>query len=83
MSTVQMTTAGFEVRLGSTVSFTDQSAGRDQTFKIVNPHEARPAEGSLSVVSPLAVALLGHRVGDVVEARTPRGVRQLVISAIG
>lgn len=83
MSTVQLSAGGFEVHLGCTVSFTDPHAGRDQTFTIVDPHEAKPAEGRLSVGSPIAVALLGHRVGDTVEARTPKGIRRLVIAAIG
>jgi len=83
MSTIQMSAQGFEVHLGSTVSFVDPGAGRDQTFKIVAPHEAKPAEGRLSSVSPIAIALLGHRVGDTVEARTPKGIRRLVIAAIG
>jgi transcription elongation GreA/GreB family factor len=42
--------------------------GRRQTFRIVGEDEADPAQGSISYVAPLARALLGRRVGDVVEA---------------
>jgi transcription elongation GreA/GreB family factor len=42
--------------------------GRRQTFRIVGEDEADPAKGSISYVAPLARALLGRRVGDVVEA---------------
>ncbi|WP_024510208.1 transcription elongation factor GreA [Bradyrhizobium sp. ARR65] len=42
--------------------------GRQQTFRIVGEDEADPAQGSISHVSPLARALLGKRVGDVVRA---------------
>lgn len=42
--------------------------GRRQTFRIVGEDEADPARGSISYVSPLARALLGKRVGDVVRA---------------
>ncbi len=79
MSTVEMSA----VHLGSTVSFTDEKAGRDQTFTIVDPQEAKPIEGKLSSASPVGGALIGHHVGDVVEVRTPRGLRQLLIAAIG
>jgi transcription elongation GreA/GreB family factor len=40
---------------------------RRQTFRIVGEDEAEPREGSLSYVSPLARALIGKTVGDVVD----------------
>jgi transcription elongation factor GreA len=81
MSTIEMT-ATHEVHVGSTVSFTDQSARRDQTFMIVASHHASAGEGQLSAASPVAKALLGHRVGDLVDVRTPRGIRPLLIASI-
>jgi transcription elongation factor GreA len=71
-----------EIHLGSTVSFTDQNAGRDQTITIVAPHDAAASEGRLSAASPVARALLGHQVGDKVDVRTPKGIRPLLIAAI-
>ena len=81
MSTIELD-AGHEVHLGSTVSFTDQSAMLDQTITIVAPQAAAAGEGKLSAASPVARALLGHRVGDRVEVRTPKGIRPLLIAAI-
>jgi len=40
--------------------------GRVQTFRIVGEDEADPARGSVSYISPLAKALLGREVGDIV-----------------
>lgn len=80
MSTIQIQC---EVHVGSVVSFTDRNAGHDQTITLVDPHEAEPSHGRLSVASPVARALLGHRVGDLVEVHTPKGIRPLVIGAIG
>jgi transcription elongation GreA/GreB family factor len=92
MSTIQMSAtdlevpapspSGEEVAFGSTVSFTDQRAGRDQTFKIVASYEAKPHEGTLSIASPVALALLRHKAGDLVEVHTPRGPRPLLITAV-
>ena len=82
MSTIELGT-DHEIHLGSTVSFTDQSANRNQTITIVAPHDAAAAEGRLSSASPVGKALLGHRVGDRVDVRTPRGIRPLLIGAIG
>ena len=45
--------------------------------------EAAPAEGKLSIDSPVGKALVGARVGDTVKLETPRGVRELKILAIG
>lgn len=55
------------VRFGSRVTF-ERDDGRRQTFQIVGEDEADPANGSLSYVSPLAQALLGKSVGDVLRA---------------
>ena len=71
-----------EVAFGSTVFFTDQRDGRDQVFTIVSSHEASPREGTLSVASPVASALLHHRAGELVEVPTPRGRRPLLITAV-
>jgi transcription elongation factor GreA len=71
------------VQHGSTVTFTEPAKNnRTQTFKIVSPHEAKPADGTLSSASPVAQALIGARVGAVVEVRTPNGARQLTVDAI-
>ncbi len=42
--------------------------GRRQTYRIVGEDEADPASGKISYVSPVARALMGCRVGDVVTA---------------
>jgi transcription elongation GreA/GreB family factor len=54
------------VRFGSRVTF-ERDDGRRQTYRIVGEDEADPAKGSLSYVSPLAQALMGKEVGDVIQ----------------
>lgn len=56
-----------EIRFGSEITIV-RDDGREQTFRIVGEDEADFAQGSISYVSPLARALLGKRVGDVVKA---------------
>jgi transcription elongation GreA/GreB family factor len=53
------------VQFGRTVEV-ERDDGRRQTFRIVGEDEADPAQGRISYVSPLARALLGAAVGDVV-----------------
>jgi len=55
------------VQFGSTVTI-GRDDGRRQTFRIVGEDEADPARGTLSYVSPVARALLGRSVGEVVRA---------------
>jgi transcription elongation GreA/GreB family factor len=55
------------VQFGNAVTIV-RDDGREQTFRIVGEDEADPVKGSISYVSPLARALLGKRVGDVVRA---------------
>jgi transcription elongation factor GreA len=80
---VEATSSTETVGHGSTVSYTDRTNNKAYRYRIVSPNEAKPAEGTLSVASPIAQALIGRRVGDVVEVRTPRGVRKLAVDSIG
>src|SRR5262249_6065283 len=59
--------AGDEVRFGSKVTIV-RDDGREQTFRIVGEDEADAATGSISYAAPLARALVGKGVGDVVKA---------------
>ncbi len=56
-----------EVHFGSTVT-NQRDDGRTHTYRIVGEDEADPSLGTLSYVSPVAQALMGKQVGEVVEA---------------
>ena len=57
---------GKGVHFGSTVTVVREDDS-EQTFRIVGEDEADPAKGSISYVAPLARAITGKSVGDVVE----------------
>ena len=65
------------VVFGSTVAFR-RDDGRVQKYRIVGEDEADPKTGSISFVSPVARALMGKAVGDVVGS----GNKELEIVAI-
>lgn len=67
-----------EVRFGATVTL-KRDRGPKQTFRIVGEDEADPAQGTISHVSPLARALYGKGIGDVVRI----GDREGEIVAVG
>ena len=62
-----------EVTLGSLVVVVEEGTEEAETFRIVGPAEANPANNKVSDKSPLGRALLGHRVGDTVMVKTPGG----------
>lgn len=55
------------VQFGATVTI-ERDDGRKQKWLIVGEDEAEPTKGSLSYTSPVARALMGKSVGDVVSA---------------
>ncbi len=55
---------------------------RKRKYKLVGSVEAEPLEGKISNESPVGRALMNRRKGDVVEVKTPSGVRKLKIVAI-
>jgi transcription elongation factor GreA len=68
--------------LGSTVVARDEESGRETTYELVSATEAAPADGRLSIESPLAKSLLGAREGDVVDFEAPKGVRRLRVVSV-
>jgi transcription elongation GreA/GreB family factor len=58
-----------EVRFGATVTI-ERDDGKRQTYRIVGEDEADPSLGTLSYASPVAQALMGKPVGEMVQAGT-------------
>jgi len=70
------------VTMNSEVSITNLSNNQQQTIKLVYPNDADIASKKISIFAPIATALLGFRVGDVVQWPVPKGVISLRIDAI-
>ena len=70
------------VGLLTKVEMTNLKNNARMAYTIVSPHEANLREGKISIKSPVAQALLGKSVGDVVEVRVPAGVQTLRIESI-
>lgn len=61
------------VRFGAKVALEDLESGTKKTYKIVGDLEADLKEGKISLSSPIAKALLGKKLHDVVEVQAPKG----------
>ena len=72
------------VQMGSKVSVMDLEFAEDgpETFMIVGSTEADPDEGKISNESPLGQALLGQKVGAVVDVHAPAGIIKYEIKEI-
>src|ERR1700736_5375391 len=60
------------VGMRSTVRFSEDGQ-EEETYRIVGPAEADPKAGRVSYESALGKAMIGHRVGEEVEIKTPNG----------
>jgi hypothetical protein len=70
------------VRFGAVVTIIDEEGEEEKTYRIVGAYEADMKQGSISISSPLAKALLGRKVGDSVEVPAPGGARSVEITAV-
>ena len=61
------------VHIGSKVEITETESGKVLKYQVVEPNEANPLTGKISIVSPVGSAILGHKPGDEVNVTTPRG----------
>jgi transcription elongation factor GreA len=70
------------VGFGSIVTLEDQESGEEKEFRIVLPEEVDPAQGKISVRSPVGQALVGREEGDEVVITTPRGSTSYTVIAL-
>lgn len=70
------------VRVGSKVTLLEEGSDEPETYSIVGPHEANPANGLISHESPIGSALLGAKRGQIVSVQIPAGEIRYRISEI-
>ena len=71
-----------KVGIGSTVVIKYVDDDEEDEYKIVGSQEADPFESKISNESPIAKALLEHKVGDVVTVESPNGSYEIEIVEI-
>lgn len=64
-----------------TISYIDEDDDTDE-YKIVGSQEADPFESKISNESPIAQALMGHKVGDIVSVSSPNGSYEIKVVSI-
>jgi transcription elongation factor GreA len=67
------------VVFGTTVQLSDLDSEETMVYQIVGEDEADLKKGKISISSPIARALIGKSVGDVVMVQAPSGGREVEI----
>jgi regulator of nucleoside diphosphate kinase len=70
------------VTMNSIVKLTFLNNNKEVTFQLVYPNQANVKENKISIFSPVATALIGYRVGDLIEWIVPGGVTKIRIDEI-
>ena len=64
-----------KIKFGATVKLVDEDSEEEKIYQIVGDQEADVKAGRISISSPIARAMIGKEMGDVVEVNTPGGVK--------
>jgi regulator of nucleoside diphosphate kinase len=70
------------VTMNSKVKFKFLDTGQNMTYSIVFPDEVDIKSKKISILSPIATALIGYSVGDIIEWPTPSGIKKIKIEEV-
>lgn len=71
-----------EIRIGATITLQEVACRETLVYTLVSAEEADPTEGKISVLSPLAQGLLGHKAGETVPVTLPSGTQTFQVIKI-
>ncbi len=70
------------ITMNSVVCLRDLDTDEREDYKLVYPSDADVARGRISVLAPIGTAILGYRLGDVIEWAVPAGMRRLRVEEV-
>jgi regulator of nucleoside diphosphate kinase len=70
------------VTMNSEVLVTDLDTDEKFSFRVAFPRAANVGAGSISVLAPLGMAVLGRRVGEEITWSVPAGARRLRVEQV-
>ena len=70
------------VKFGAFVTVCDEDTGEEKTYRIVGDLESDIEKNKVSLSTPIARALMGKRIDDLIEVKVPKGVIEYVITEI-
>lgn len=66
------------ISIGTTVTI-KYSDGREVTYDLVGSNEVEPLKHRISDLSPIGMALIGHKEGDTLVINTPSGEKEITV----
>ena len=70
------------ITMRSKVRLKDLESRKKMIYSLVFPNEADVDEGRISVLAPVGTAMIGYRVGDIIEWEVPSGLRRLKVEEV-
>lgn len=70
------------VTMNSKVRLRDLDSQEEMTYWIVFPDYANVDADKISILAPIGTALLGYKVGDIIEWKVPAGLTKLRVEEI-
>jgi transcription elongation factor GreA len=74
--------SGDTIKFGATVTLIEEETGEKKIWQIVGEPEADAHKGKISVVSPIARALIGKSKGETIEVEAPGGAKVYKIQRV-
>lgn len=74
--------SGNTIKFGATVKLVDIDSDKETSYQIVGEYEADIDAKQVSITAPIARALIGKKVGDSVEVKSPGGTREYEVLAV-
>ena len=74
--------SGDIITMNSSALLTELSSGKEVEITVTYPQEADNILKQISVFSPIGIALLGSKVGDIVSWKVPSGIGQFRVDKV-
>jgi len=70
------------ITMNSKVRLRDINTQKEIIYWLVFPDDSNADQGKISILAPIGTALLGYKVGDIIEWKVPAGVTKLKVEEI-
>ncbi|MDD3087286.1 MAG: GreA/GreB family elongation factor [Candidatus Omnitrophica bacterium] len=70
------------VTMNTKVCLQDMETKKDEVYQLVYPEDADIEQNKISVLAPIGTAILGYKVGDIIEWNVPAGLRKLRVKKV-
>tara|TARA_B100000614_G_scaffold155042_1_gene137330 strand:- start:4954 stop:5367 length:414 start_codon:yes stop_codon:yes gene_type:complete len=65
------------ITMNSTFTVENEASGEKKTYTLVFPEDADIKGNKISILAPIGIAILGHKVGESIEWTAPSGLKKM------